>query len=89
MGYDEPPATTADTAKAFERLTVPGWKSDIEKQIFRSGWKRPEGVSIYKAESRCQSRANSSTGIMKVTAFWPWNPDDGGGKRMSGEDSEP
>ena len=28
--------------------TVPGWKSDIEKQIFLSGWKRPEGVSICK-----------------------------------------
>jgi len=25
---------------------VPGWKSDMEKQIFLSGWKRPEGVSI-------------------------------------------
>jgi len=24
----------------------PGWKSDMEKQIFLSGWKRPEGVSI-------------------------------------------
>lgn len=24
----------------------PGWKSDIEKQIFLSGWKRPEGVTI-------------------------------------------
>jgi hypothetical protein len=28
-------------------LTVPGWKSDIEKQIFLSGWNRPEGVIIY------------------------------------------
>ena len=27
-------------------LTEPGWKSDIEKQIFLSGWKRPEGVNI-------------------------------------------
>ena len=25
---------------------VPGWKSDMEKQIFLSGWKRPEGVYI-------------------------------------------
>jgi len=24
----------------------PGWKSDIEKQIFLSGWNRPEGVYI-------------------------------------------
>jgi hypothetical protein len=32
---------------AFLR-TDPGWKSDIEKQIFLPGWKRPEGVSIWK-----------------------------------------
>lgn len=24
----------------------PGWKSDMEKHIFLSGWKRPDGVSI-------------------------------------------
>jgi hypothetical protein len=24
----------------------PGWKSDIEKHIFLSGWNRPEGVNI-------------------------------------------
>jgi hypothetical protein len=24
----------------------PGWKSDMEKQIFLSGWKRPDGVYI-------------------------------------------
>lgn len=24
----------------------PGWKSDIEKQILLSGWKRPDGVII-------------------------------------------
>jgi deoxycytidine triphosphate deaminase len=24
----------------------PGWKSDIEKQILRSGWNLPEGVNI-------------------------------------------
>jgi hypothetical protein len=29
-------------------LTVPGWKSDIEKQIFLSIWKRPDGVNILK-----------------------------------------
>ena len=27
--------------------TDPGWKSDIEKQILLSGWKRPLGVNIY------------------------------------------
>jgi len=26
---------------------VPGWKSDMEKQIFLSGAKRPDGVSIF------------------------------------------
>lgn len=28
------------------RRTVPGWKSDMLKHIFLSGWKRPDGVSI-------------------------------------------
>jgi hypothetical protein len=34
--------------KSVEALTEAGWKSDIEKQIFLSGAKRPEGVSIWK-----------------------------------------
>ena len=31
---------------SVEALTEAGWKSDIEKHIFLSGAKRPEGVNI-------------------------------------------
>jgi hypothetical protein len=34
--------------RASAQRTVPGWKSDMEKQILRSGWKRPDGVNIWR-----------------------------------------
>lgn len=41
--YETPTYIVATLQAGFHE---PGWKSDIEKQIFLSGWKRPEGVSI-------------------------------------------
>ena len=45
-----------------ERWTQePGWKSDMEKQIFLSGWKRPDGVYIYeRLISTCGTNANTT-----------------------------
>jgi hypothetical protein len=43
MNDSNPVSIVATLQAGFQ---VPGWKSDMEKQIFLSGWNRPEGVNI-------------------------------------------
>ena len=40
--------------KSTEAPTEAGWKSDIEKHIFLSGAKRPEGVIIWREKGICK-----------------------------------
>lgn len=46
-------------------LTEPGWKSDMEKQIFLSGWNRPEGVNIYGCELVYMRLFDDTPGILQ------------------------
>lgn len=56
--------------KRSSRRTDPGWKSDIEKHIRLSGWKRPLGVSIYTAKGfPDQSGEIEMTAMMGKTAY--------------------
>ncbi len=49
-------------------LTEPGWKSDMEKQIFLSGCNRPEGVNIYGYKSVCMLLFDETTALCRSPA---------------------